>query len=238
MKHRSPIPGTFNFRDLGGHPADRGVTRSGVLMRSDAPVALGEAGRDALRGLNVRTAIDLREPIERDLDPHDLAELGIEVHSRPVFDGGLDLDTRKGLPELYREVLETCGERLAGAIRLLSRPGALPAIIFCSAGKDRTGLVSALTLSAVGVGDRDVAGDYALTEAVLHGEFRTKLEARAKAAGLSEQALAVKLGAPAELMLELLADLRSKHGGAAGYLAQHGLRADELQSLRRALVTG
>ena len=231
-----PVPGTFNLRDLGGYRVGTGLTRSGVLMRSDALAALGEPGREALRALNLRTAIDLREPVERELDPPDLADLGISVRSWPLVDGGLDLHRLKGLPDFYSELLDTCGERFAGAVGLLSRPAALPAVVFCSAGKDRTGLLCALILSALGVGDADVAADYAFTESVVRGEFRARLVARAQAVGLSEQALAVKLGAPAELMLEVLADLRSTHGGAERYLARHGLRAHELEALRAGLV--
>jgi protein-tyrosine phosphatase len=205
-------------------------------MRSDAPVGLDAADREALRRLDIRTAIDLREPVERDLDPAEFDGLGIEVRAWPIIDGEIDLHTLKDLPHLYREILDTRGERLAGAIRLMSSSDALPAVVFCSAGKDRTGLVSALTLSALGVDDSDVADEYALTESVMRGGFRERIEARAIAAGLSEQALAAKLGAPAGLMLELLAELRETHGGAAKYLAAHGLREDELDSLRRVLV--
>jgi protein-tyrosine phosphatase len=230
------VPGTFNFRDLGGHRTADGVVRSGVLMRSDALVALGEAGRAALTRLGVRTAIDLRENVERELDPADLAGLGIELHSRPVFDGAIDLETEKGLPELYSEILDVRGERLAGSIGLLSSAGALPAVVFCSAGKDRTGLVCGLVLSAIGVSDEDVAAEYALTGDVLKGRFQRVLEARAKAAGLSEQALAVKLGAPADLMMTVLAGLRARHGGTAAYLRDHGLGAEDLAALRGALV--
>lgn len=230
------MAGPVNLRDLGGYRAGAGATRRGVLMRSDAPVELNGADHEALRRLNIRTAIDLREPVEQDLHPAELDGLGIEVRSWPIIDGEIDLHTLKDLPHLYREILDTRGERLAGAIRLMSSSDALPAVVFCSAGKDRTGLVSALTLSALGVDDADVADEYALTESVMRGEFRERIEARAIAAGLSEQALAAKLGAPAGLMLELLAELRETHGGAAGYLAEHGLHENELESLRRVLV--
>jgi protein-tyrosine phosphatase len=230
------VAGPVNLRDLGGYSAGVGTTRRGVLMRSDAPVGLDPAGIEALRRLQIRTAIDLREPIERELDPVELDGLGIAVRSWSVIDGRIDLHTLKDLPHLYREILDRCGDRLAGTIRLLSSAAAVPAVVFCSAGKDRTGLVSALVLAAAGVGDADVASEYALTEANMHGEFRRKVEARAIAAGLSEQALAAKLGAPSGLMLELLAELRETHGGAAGYLAKHGLGEDELGSLRRVLV--
>jgi protein-tyrosine phosphatase len=226
----------FNLRDFGGHRTDTGITRHGVLMRSDALVGLGPERERELRRLGIRTAVDLREPVERELDPADLRALGIQVRTWPLVDGRIDLRTLKGLEDLYREMLDRCGDRMAESVRLLSGAGDHPSVFFCSAGKDRTGLVSALILSAVGVSDEDVVADYARTEDNMDGEFRRRVEARAIAAGLDEQALASKLGAPRELMLEILAELRARHGGVAGYLAAHGLRDDELDALRGALV--
>jgi len=230
------VPGTFNFRDLGGLRAGDGVTRHGVLMRSDALVRLGDEGRAALRALGVRSAIDLREPVERELDPPDFDGLPIALHQRPLFDGAIDMEAPKELPGLYLDVVERCGRQIAGALALLGGGDALPAVFFCSAGKDRTGLVAALTLSAVGVDDTDVAAEYALTERVMQGRFRQAVESRARAAGLSEQLLAVRLGAPADLMLETLAELRRQHGSAADYLRANGLGSADLDALRSALV--
>jgi protein-tyrosine phosphatase len=230
------VPGTYNFRDLGGLPAGDGVTRHGVLMRSDALVRLGDEGRAALRELGVRAAIDLREPVERELDPADFNGLEIAMHQRPLFNGAIDMELPKELPGLYLDVVERCGPQIASAVALLSDDNARPAVFFCSAGKDRTGLVAALILSAVGVADADVAAEYGLTERVMQGAFRQAVEARARAAGLDEQMLAVRLGAPADLMLDTLAELRRRHGGAADYLLANGLGSADLKGLRGALV--
>jgi protein-tyrosine phosphatase len=230
------LDGTHNFRDLGGLPAGGATTRAGVLMRSDALIRLGGSGRAALAERGVRTVLDLREPVERALDPVDLAGSGVEYVEWPLLDGLVDLHTPKGLGPLYHDIIERCGERFAGAVGTLARPGALPALVFCSAGKDRTGLLVALWLSAAGVDDDAVVADYARTGEAMRGAFRAAVEARARAAGLSEQALAVKLGAPADLMREILATLSARHGGAARYLTDHGLPEDRLAALRAAFV--
>lgn len=230
------VPGTYNFRDLGGLPAGVGTIRPGRLLRSDALTGLPDAGFAALTDLGIRTAIDLRERNERRLDPPTVAE-GTVIHHRPLFGDAFDLADGWGLPEIYAGLLEHCGDRLAGVVALLAGTGALPAVIFCSAGKDRTGLVTALTLSALGVADDVVAEEYARTERVMHGAFRDVLVERSRRAGHNVQELAVKLGSPASLMLETLADLRERHGGAGGYLRDHGLPADALDRLRSALVT-
>lgn len=231
------IPGTYNFRDLGGLPvAAGGTTRHGRLLRSDALTGLDVDGFEALARLDVRTAVDLREDDEREHDPPSVAA-GTVIHHRPIFANAFDLDDDAGLPEIYAGILEHCGERLAGVIELLAEPGALPAVIFCSAGKDRTGLTSALTLSALGVRDDAVADEYARTERVMHGAFRDVLIARSAKAGHNTQKLAVKLGSPASLMLRTLQRLHADHGGADGYLLEHGLPAEALERLRAELVS-
>jgi protein-tyrosine phosphatase len=230
------IPGTYNSRDLGGAVAQEGVIRQGAIVRSDAPVSLGAAGHAAIRALNIRAAIDLREPVERELDPADLDGLGLEQRHNRIIGESFKLARDMTLAEVYRHLLQERAASLTAAVRLLARPGAVPAIVFCSAGKDRTGLVSALTLAAVGASDRAIVADYAQTERNMHGAFRETIVARARAAGIGEQELAVKVGSPPELMQETLAWLRERHGGAREYLMGNGMTPTELDALRDALV--
>jgi protein-tyrosine phosphatase len=232
----SSIPGTFNARDLGGLRTRDGIVRPGLVWRSDALIKLGDDGRAALDRLGVELAIDLREPIERRLDPADLGGLAVTLEEQPILNGDLENVRALSLGELYLLLLESRGPAFGAVIARLSQAGGAPSIFFCSAGKDRTGLVSALLLDAVGVLPEQIVADYVTTEENLQGPFRAAIEARAKAAGLSEQELAVKIGAPAEAMWGVLAWLRERYGGAAGYLREHGLAASELKSLHRDLI--
>jgi protein-tyrosine phosphatase len=212
------------------------VVRTGALVRSDAPIALEEPGRAVLRELGVRTALDLREPVERKLDPPNFDGLGLTLHHVPIIGKDFELKVSMGLEEIYRDLLEQRGAQLTSAVALLSEPGALPALVFCSAGKDRTGLVIALVLGALGVPDDQIVADFTATERAMEGAFRAVIEARAVAAGISEQEVAIKVGAPPALMRGALAWLRERDGGAAGYLRRNGLGAAELEALRRGLV--
>jgi protein-tyrosine phosphatase len=237
MKPSSPLlPGTFNSRAIRGLPAYGGQVRSGLMIRSDAPVALGRAGRALLGQLQIRTALDLREDAERDVDHVDLDGLAIDVVRRPVLGGEFKLEKGTTLEDVYRHLLESRGENLTAAVRALAAPSALPALVFCSAGKDRTGLVTALTLGALGVPEEAIVADYALSDANVHGEFRAVIQARARAAGVDEQELATKVGAPPELIRSVLRWLREHHGGPEGYLRAHGMTDSELACLRGVLV--
>jgi protein-tyrosine phosphatase len=236
MTNSALIPGTFNSRDLGGTPAEGGLVRQRAIIRSDALAHLGPAGRAKLRELGLRTAIDLREPVERRLDPPDLDGLDVEVRHQPIMGGGLRLAQAMSLSQIYRQLLEGRGENLTAAVRRLAEPGAAPAVVFCSAGKDRTGLVSALVLGALGADDDAIVADYAQTEQNMRGEFRDAMIRRARSAGLDEQEVAVKVGSPPSLMRETLEWLREHHGGPVGFLRHHGMTDAEIAALRRELV--
>jgi protein-tyrosine phosphatase len=232
----SLIPGTFNARDLGGLRTADGRTRSGVIFRSDAPVALGNVGHEMVRKLGVRVAVDLREPGENELDQPDFGDADVEVRANPILGPGFEAYHASSLEEIYFHLLEARGDRLASAVDVLMQPESVPGLVFCSAGKDRTGLTSMLLLGAVGVVDEDIIADYHRTEDSLHGPFRELISRRAALMGFSEQELAAKAGAPRELMRSVLGWLRQQHGGASGYLEAHGVARARIESLGRRFV--
>lgn len=226
----------FNFRDIGGVPVDGGAVRLGRLLRSDALAGLTDDERATMRSLGIRTAIDLREPGERAHLPNGLEE--ITVHELPLIDGKLRSLTIN-LLEFNEWMLEERGAQLAEVVRRFSADDGLPGVFFCSSGKDRTGLIAALILSALGAADEAVISDYALTETLLPDWYIPHAIERALAGGLSEEDVesyvAEGLGSPASVMEGTLAAL-AQHGGAAAFLLAHGLTSSEFESLRGALV--
>jgi len=230
------VPGTANFRDAGGYAASDGIVAWGRLFRADGLADLGDAGRAALGPLGLRTVVDLREPVEAAQHPDDLAGLEAERVNLPILGEDLGDAHIADLGELYVELLDRRGARLTAAVRRLAADGALPAVVHCSAGKDRTGLVTALVLSLVGVAEDDVVADYALTGELLRGPRFEQIRQRAIEAGLDEQTIAVGLSAPPEAMRRALGHLREAHGGVRAYLLAHGATSDELDALRDALI--
>lgn len=226
------VPGTANFRAIA--PAD--VVRPGHLWRADGLSDLGEPGRAAIQELDLRTVVDLRDDVERVREPDDLRGLDLDIVACPVLDGRITARPAEELAELYVRILDGCGRGIATAVEVLAQPHALPAVVHCSAGKDRTGLVVALLLAALGVDDELVVRDYARSGDLLSGEVRARILRRAIASGLTEQQVAAAADSPSEAMRAALHHVRAAWGGPWEYLREHGVAGLSLERLRLALI--
>lgn len=224
------------MRDIGGLPvAGGGNVRPHLLFRGDAIDAVTDNGAQSLRDLRLHTIIDLREPVERTLPQPDLGA-DVDMRQMPILRGRFDYTRFEGISDLYAAVLDDAGEELAAVINVLAQPDALPALVHCTAGKDRTGLVIGLILAALEVPDAAVASNYAITEANFVGPARERALKRAADADLPAQRLAVLVGSPPEAMLCALAHVRDSAGSVPDYLIGRGLSRDALRTLHDALV--
>ena len=240
------LDAVHNFRDLGGYPtADGRITRWRTLFRADGLYRLTAADLEIVRALGIRTVVDLRTHAE-------LAERGtfpvdghpVAFHHLPVIDLPWDPNdapfpdgpAADVLLTMYLEMLDQGEARLAEALQILAIPEALPAVFHCAAGKDRTGILAALLLSALGVADDDVVADYALTGAAMD-RMRVWLAVNSPvwAAKLAEQPSAFMAADPAA-MRALLTLIRDVHGSTREYLMGIGVPSVALRSLEDALL--
>jgi protein-tyrosine phosphatase len=228
---------SLNCRDVGGYPAPDGrQVRWGLLYRSDLPVLDAEHAPD-LEALGLNTVIDLREPEERSARPSSAVGRVPRVLDLSFGLGPLvaaDPTKAASLRALYRTAILELGGQIAGIVSALCRPSALPALVHCAAGKDRTGIVIGLVLSALGVPDEVVAQDYAVTADNLTATFFDGLNAEGRNARVDLTSL---VGADVEEMLRLLKLVREVAGDARAYLVEHGVTAEELDRLGDTLLT-
>lgn len=239
VDRRLPLAGTFNVRDVGGYPtADGGVIRFRMLLRGDALHRLDDTSRADLVAFPLRTVVDLREDFEAKRSPDALHGTGVSVLRNPVFKFTGDSFGRapEDLASLYDHMVDACGAALVGAVDALAEPGALPALVHCSAGKDRTGVVTAIVLAAAGVPDEVIAEDYALTSAYLAEEFTHAVEQLKASTGLGQKLSNGALACPPELIVQALDRMRTSHGSVDDYVLAHGMRRERLDALLDALV--
>lgn len=237
---RIPVPGTFNFRDVGGLPARGGVVRDGVLYRSDGLHRLGEAGKSELRELGVGIVIDLRDDNEAQMMPDDLDGLEVEVLRLPVFEGSGASQGAGGitLEALYERIVTQHASVVVAALREIASAGERAVVVHCTAGKDRTGIVVALTLMAVGVDRESVVEDYARTEANLAGEWLEEMVEMIGRYGVPDTPALRTLmgGSPREAIEGVLDTVERAHGSTRAYLLASGLELGELAALETLLV--
>jgi protein-tyrosine phosphatase len=240
---RIGLPGTVNLRDVGGYPAagkggaGGGTVRWGMLLRSDAPHRLDDSGRAALSGLGLRTVIDLRTDDEVIAAPSALDGTGMRAFHVPLFDAAAIGRLQPELAAVYRHMIDDCGAAIATAIGHLCEDGALPGLVHCTAGKDRTGLVVALVLEVIGVPDEVIAADYALSEAYLDSGTAKAISRIRAITGLGRWLDLGALGASPQVINDALGRVRARSGSVSDYLIGNGLNESDLSNLRTALVT-
>lgn len=227
----------------------------GVLLRADNLQWL--SARDVRLLVDdqaLELVLDLRTDVEVRLEgPGPMtAELGVRIEHRSLYPdsgGGTDLDAdtvnlwrqagQNEAPEespvvrAYMSYLRRRPDSIVGSLRAIARAqGAV--LVHCAAGKDRTGVVVALALDAVGVDRRAIVADYLATAERIDA-LMTRLVSsstyRAELQGQQARALAPVSGTM-ERLLELVDE---RFGGSAAWLRKHSLADHDLEGLHRRL---
>jgi protein-tyrosine phosphatase len=234
------IAGTHNVRDLGGYATCDGLhTRWGMLLRSDKLFHLPPAGRQALIDLGLHTVLDLRYSAEMETEPDDFAaSQATHYVPMPLYelsgDGTLPA-VPDDLKEMYCLILDHRQEQIVTIFRTLFAPGALPALYHCTAGKDRTGLISALILGAVGVPDETIVADYVLSAQYLN-YLLDQLRQQARLMGYDAEWYDRLLMCEPDIMRHTLKHIEDHYESVPAYLRKAGLAQTELDHIRRTLV--
>ncbi len=236
------LDGVFNFRDMGGYRASEGrFVAWRRLFRADGLHRLSEEGVRAFEGLGIRTVIDLRTGGE--IDEHGIVAngtVGVDHHHVPLLDRTwsradvTDHPSHELIASLYLDMLLGGAERFAHALRLLAVEDTYPVVFHCAAGKDRTGVLAAIVLGALGVSDSDVVADYVLSRV---GVNRWVARYRAEHPGeeLPRGAQAM-IDSDPETMRRFLTGVRERFGSPRGYVSSLPLPPDIVDALEARLL--
>jgi protein-tyrosine phosphatase len=231
----------YNFRDVGGYAGHDGrTTRWRRLYRADSLHRLKGDDWEAFAALGVRSVLDLRRSFEVEQHGRVPEAEGLRYYN-PVLehvewsdvphpDG---IQHERWLADRYLNFLEDGQAGLATSLNVIADPAAAPIVVHCMAGKDRTGVVCALTLSLLGVSDEDIATDYALTETAMASLTEYLRTNNPEAIEGNDH----MFDSPRAAMLLFLADVRTLHGSVEKYVREIGVSGEQVASMRAHLLT-
>jgi protein-tyrosine phosphatase len=241
MERLIKLDGCLNFRDLGGYATGDGRTlRWRQVFRSDALHPLSGADVDNLRDvLGLQGVIDLRSTAEIEADGRGLiGQTSLRFLHLPLFDGKVvsSEEARAGysLAERYFLLAEFAKEAIGRVIQAVSdSPG--PVVYHCAAGKDRTGVISAVLLGILDVEEELIVADYVATQENLDAIVERLMESRGYRNVLSALPPDT-LHADGETMISFLDRIRGQYGSMAEYARSAGVGDEALERLRSRLL--
>ncbi|WP_419912614.1 tyrosine-protein phosphatase [Candidatus Poriferisodalis sp.] len=254
------LEGANNCRDIGGYPAGGGRhVRMGALFRSDRLSALSLDDLEELGSRGIRTVVDFRAgpEIERDrsrLWPGVTSHISLPVGDTvdgdismvdQIFEGRLRSVSEDDMAGLYLQMIGSYGERFAQLVAIAADVDHLPMLFHCTAGKDRSGIASALLLEALGVARETVLDDYCLSNELRSHQRIKELAPEFARINIDIDDVRAILSAPRGVMSAVLAEIDDRFGrlsngsaatGVEGYLLAHGLDPASLEMLRANLL--
>ena len=234
------LQGCTNFRDLGGYQTIDGRTvKSRTLFRADSLQSMTAADTAYVESnLGIVMVFDLRntdEALESGRWP--APDSQVQYHNVPFLEGwdmsppGPGADPLVRLSDSYHWVITNSGDRIVEILTMLAEASNLPAVFHCMAGKDRTGILSAMVLGMLGVDDEQIIEDYCLTNQIIDS-----LGERIRSRPGNEHRSVRSFEAQPELMEQILNEVRGAYGGAAGYARAYGISDQTIVQLKKSLL--
>ncbi len=245
------ISSILNFRDAGGlRTTGGGTMRKGLIYRSANPDRVNEKDLRKMTGLGIKTIIDLRDPSE--FSKRRAEFRGISIINIPL---NFENKTRQRLKPLLKrnfdpdginrvtnginiEILDALGPVLGKTVELILQPDNTPLLIHCQAGKDRTGILSALLQMIAGVERDEIIRDYLTSNDSILPHFKKRLRIRKYLTlGLfPSEAVLHAIRQKQEDMVSVLDRVNNHYGGIEKYLSGAGFDASQINKLRDILA--
>lgn len=242
-----------NFRDIGGLPLENGkIMKSGLFYRSESLHFYSKAELDKIKSLGIKSVLDLRTPGEVSDNKYDgfkgsnIKVLNIPINPFPdkkmprkrdflspaFLNKFKDIDLVSMMTGNYHRIAFDCNKEIKQILSFLSDEENLPAIIHCSAGKDRTGFISYLLQSLAGVEAKAIHEDYLLTnDYMFNGKDVKKQELIFKILTLGKFNLDVfrpYQEAKPEYLTSVSEEINKKHNSVEEYLTDYCLIEQEV----------
>lgn len=222
-----------NTRDLGGYETQGGTySKAHKYVRASSPANASKEDIQTLKDYGIKVVIDLRSDFEKEHQENPfMNDQYIDFYEVNLFDSTTasivpdEVKQYKDLGGVYIYMLEAMKEKFKDIFDIFLRYPYDCVLFHCSAGKDRTGIVSALLLDLIGCHEYDIVKDYSESY-----ENNIEINESLTAMMQDEEAKQYLKSSP-RYMMEFLDYLREYYGSAKEYLSEIGLKNDEIEEI-------
>lgn len=249
-ERRIPMEGADNFRDLGGIPTSDGrVVKWGTFYRSGKLTDLSPKDLNYYKTLGITTVVDFRDDKEVAKNPSRFpAQYTVNKVRVPIGDrdgrlhdqikeqirkaNAKTFDSKKYVENLNRQFIDSFAYQYAPFIELAVAAENTPLLFHCSAGKDRTGLATALLLSVLGVEKEVILGDFMMSNYYRNARINRSLK-KSALAGISQRITQPLVEVDETYLAAALQAIDDKYGSMESFLEEEfGLTEARLQTIR------
>lgn len=227
-KVESLLETTENTRELGGYRTNKGTyTKCNSILRSDLQKCPSQKDIDYLLDNHITTIIDMRGSAEVERVQSGLSKVdGLHYYNFQLDEGSGIPESVEAVPDSYINI--ACGKNIPKVFKCIAE--AEEGVIFnCTAGKDRTGIVSTVLLKLCGVSDEDIIENYMITKACITERFKHLHE--------KFPDMDMNIVIPNENnMITLFKFLKDKFGSVEGYLKNIGLTTEQIHKIKEKLM--
>lgn len=233
---RLPFQNTTNLRDLGGYPADNGkATLFHRFLRGGDMHELSDKEIDFLYAYGVRNIIDLRGTDEQSTRPNPFENERFTLYNIPFAVGNIielayEYDNPNALYDMYIYLLKNNTSSIFEVFNTIANAPTGGILYHCSAGKDRTGLISAFLLSLVGVDEKDIVANYRISETYYVPYMQSQYEDK-----MDEIPIAYLLSG-SKTMIATLECIKKHFGTVEAYLLSVGNTKEALDIVRKRII--
>lgn len=255
-----------NLRDLGGTPVADGIIAHGFALRSDDLAIITEAAAEQLVSQGLRSVIDLRSRDEIIITGRGpLLDRAVFYHHVPFMTNIRDTTAKQtdlvaiaaaagtsrnisdmpSMHDMYVSRFESAPDAIVSALAIMAYTQGATAF-HCAAGKDRTGVLAAALLLALGASDETIIEDYRMTYRNLKGIMaRTGqyMHHVMALAGVDYQTIqdeyldtSAQVARDEQAMEQTLHTLRARYGDPLTPLYAAGLTTTLIDTLRQSAV--
>ena len=214
-----------NMRDIGGYQAKGKKLQYGKLIRSNLPNKITQEDVEELKELGIKKVIDLRteEEVKNKISVFENDDC-FKLFHYEMNGGGKIPESCEMVSTSYMNMLE--GKDIIRNIFKLLAENNDGILYFCNAGKDRTGVITALILMTLGVKKEDIISDYALSSTYM----KDFLEDFAQES--SNKDIKDIITPKTQYMEQFLNDFETKYSNIDNYLNIIGVKEEEITKIR------